>query len=429
MAYINGGVAYFDVFFTDTVTGTLVDPSGVVSFYTQLGSNTPSATITWTAAVTSSVGVVAKIATGHYQTQVAIVGSSGLLTGYWAGTGTGAAVFNESLTVGFGTNVGSLFNDMIENVYRRANSTGNRDRAVTGTPAVGASATSIAVTGAQMTSLQPGNILSVDMEVLYVTAYTPGTVTVIRGWNGSTATSHAAGATYYINPRYTRFDIGIALNDELRDLSTPDNGLFRVGTALITYNYVFRGYDLADVPSEYLEIKRISYRLPNPQRAFPRINRWREERNLTDAVFPSGNALILNDGKGGYPGQPMQVTYGAPFIPLVNLYDDATNTPASNDPSPPYNGYTTTNTPNYNGTIPNLSPSMIDIPPLGALIRLTLPREIARNFLESQPEPRKALEVPAGAIGASVLNISAQRINRIQGEAGRLYRKFPRRRY
>jgi len=66
----------------------------------------------------------------------------------------------------------------------------------------------------------------------------------------------------------------------------------------------------------------------------------------------------------------------------------------------------------------------LDLPPLGAEIDLTLPREISRNFLESQPDPRKAIDVPAGAVAGSVNALVNRRMQRISEEADRLQRQY-----
>jgi hypothetical protein len=74
--------------------------------------------------------------------------------------------------------------------------------------------------------------------------------------------------------------------------------------------------------------------------------------------------------------------------------------------------------------IPNLVPTMLDLPALGAEIDLTLPREISRNFMESQPDPRKAQEVMPGAVASSVNALILRRAQRISEEADRLTRQY-----
>ena len=148
----------------------------------------------------------------------------------------------------------------------------------------------VVVIGPQAVAMAPGVILSVEMELMYVTAWNPAinTATVIRGYFGSNQTAHAFGTVCYINPRYSRYDIGVAINDDLRSLSSPSNGLFRVGVAELTYNPVFAGYDLGALPDNFIDILEVRYRIAPPYRTFPPIRKWKVVRGVPDPVFPSG---------------------------------------------------------------------------------------------------------------------------------------------
>jgi hypothetical protein len=53
------------------------------------------------------------------------------------------------------------------------------------------------------------------------------------------------------------------------------------------------------------------------------------------------------------------------------------------------------------------------------------PREIKRNFTESQGDTRRGEEVTSGAIGNSIQNLQRLRRDRIQAEAARLIRGYP----
>lgn len=330
------------------------------------------------------------------------------------------------ITVGGSSSTGNgyTFGDLIEKVYRRVMG-GVRERVVTLTNSIDSSTNTVLLSGSQISSLFPGVLLAIDLEILYVESWAPdsgsstsGTAIVTRGYFGSVAGAHIAGTHCYLNPRYSRYDIGVAINDDLRSLSSPTNGLFRVGVAEITYNPVFAGYDLGDLPDNFIDILEVRYRIAPPYRTFPAIKRWkviRWDKSSTDPVFPSGRGLVIYES--AWPGLPIYVTYSAPFIRFVDTADNILNTPATNDDSPPHNGYST-------NTVVNLTATMIDLPPLGAEIDLTQPREISRNFMESQPDPRKAQEVPANAVAASVNALVSRRMQRINEEADRLQRQY-----
>ena len=301
------------------------------------------------------------------------------------------------------------FNDWIEKVWRRVNGT-SIDAAVQLSTDIGATDTTFSciVTNATGTNaMRVGAILAVDLELMYVTSWTPttGALGVVRGYNGSTASAHSALQLAYIQPRYSRFDIGVALNDELPRLSSPDNGLFKVGVSTVTYNPVYMGYDLGSIPTNFLDVLEIRHKIPFPTRNYPKISKWKVLRSIPDAtVFPSGAGIVIYEG--GYPGQPFYIQYSAPFSTvdtsvLANLTTDVT-------------------------TLTGMTPTMVDIPPLGVEIQLTLPREIRRNFTDVQPDPRKGLEVLAGNVSNSVQALSIVYEQRIGEEADRLSRQYTR---
>ena len=273
----------------------------------------------------------------------------------------------------------------------------------------------VVIKGAQAAYVNPGTIFGGELENMYVTGVSGTTCTIERGWNGSNPEAHADGVDLFINPRFSRYDIAVAINDDLRSLS--GQGLFRVGTATIPYNPVFMGYDLSVVPPNFIDILDIRYATATPYRNFPSIKHWKVVRNVTDSVFPSGNGLILYEG--AWPGLNMYVTYSAPFLRFNDTTDSVLNTPKVNDETPPLGGYVGT-------TVPNLTATQLDIPPLGAQIDLVLPREVSRNFMESQPDPQKATDVPAGAVMASVNGLTLKRASRISEEADRLMRQYTR---
>jgi hypothetical protein len=53
------------------------------------------------------------------------------------------------------------------------------------------------------------------------------------------------------------------------------------------------------------------------------------------------------------------------------------------------------------------------------------PRELKRNFTESQGDTRRAEEVGSGAITNSIQNLVRLRRDRITAEAARLARQYP----
>lgn len=250
--------------------------------------------------------------------------------------------------------------------------------------------------------IKSGAVLNVDLELVYVWSVNDSGLSaqVERGWWGSTPAAHDAAAIVTINPKFSKFDILDALNDDLNDLCAPSNGLFAPRTVELDYQASVRGYDLTGVDG-LLGILGITYEEVGPEKQWPRIKNWelRREANTTD--FPSGLALVLN--QGAQPGHPIRVTYAAPFAPLTTMADVVED-------------------------VAGISTFAQDIPPLGAAFRLTQVRELKRNFTERQGEPRRADEVGAGAQLRSALGYAQLRQQRIHNEKSRLHREWPTRR-
>ena len=179
------------------------------------------------------------------------------------------------------------FNDWIEKVWRRVYS-GSADVTVQLESDISSADTTFNVTPNTQNAMRIGAILAIDLEVLYIVGYDNGVATVVRGYEGSVAASHTAGTLVYIQPVYTKFDIGVALNDELLRLSSPSNGLFKVGVETVTYNPVYMGYDLGSIPTDFLDVMEVRYKVPYPTRNYPAIKKWKVLRSIPDAGVPLG---------------------------------------------------------------------------------------------------------------------------------------------
>lgn len=375
----------------------------------------------------------------------------------------------------------TTISDWIEKTQRRVLAAGVEQN-VTYTNQVLTTDTTVTVNGINNTALRQNVLLASRYEIMLVTGVTPGTSTTVvsvqRGYAGSTPSPHAAGALAYIQPKFSKFDIGVSLNDELLRLSSPGNGLFQVGVQTLTYNPVYMGYDLGSIPTNFIDVLSINYKTVFPTRNYPAIKRWAVKRSIPDtSVFPSGAGIVLYES--GYPGQPVYVQYAAPFTPIsvasttntagamtassavltdasgpftsadvgkmiqvagagtagaalvtnIASYTSSSSVTLANAAATTVSGatYTYVGYPNTDvTTLTGIPATAVDIPPLGAAIQLTLPREIRRNFMDNQPDPRKAPEVPPGAVANSVTQLTALYNIRVSEEAERLSRQYTR---
>ena len=90
----------------------------------------------------------------------------------------------------------------------------------------------------ELGALRSGAVFEIDSELCYVWEATVGSKTLVveRGYAGTTAASHSVGAVITINPRFPKQQMLDALNQDIDDLSSPANGLFRVVTQDVSYN-------------------------------------------------------------------------------------------------------------------------------------------------------------------------------------------------
>lgn len=247
-----------------------------------------------------------------------------------------------------------------------------------------------------LAGLREGQVFEIDSELFYIWATDSASksLTVERGFNGTTAASHTAGALVTVNPRFPRNQMLEALNDELADLSSPINGLFQIKTVNIDYNGSDPMIDLTGT-ANIQEIYSVAVRYLTDD--YIPIRRWRLMRNVPTDDFATGVALRMDQTV--LAGR-LRIVYKAPFSSLSSESDNLQ-------------------------TVAGLPAEAEDILALGVQIRLMSPREIKRNFTESQGDTRRADEVPGGAIGNSFTNLLRLRRDRITAEAQRLARQYP----
>jgi len=262
---------------------------------------------------------------------------------------------------------------------------------------VAVTATAASVTFAyDIAGIRTGSVVEIGSELMYVwnVPTSTNTATVERGWNGTTASAHAVNAIAVVNPRFPRSQILESINDDLSDLVSPSNGLYRVKAMDIQYN----GNDpMINLPSTNDVIELLEVRLRYRSNDYPMIRRTTIVRNMPTSDFGSGTALKFNEPcRSG----TLRITYKAPFGRVVRETDDLQ-------------------------LITGFPVSAEDILVMGAQIRLMTPREVRRNFVESQGDTRRSDEVPAGSQNNSIANIVRLRRERIIAEAAKLDSQYP----
>jgi hypothetical protein len=245
-------------------------------------------------------------------------------------------------------------------------------------------------------SVRSGSVIEVGSEQMYVweVVESTKTLTVERAFNGTVAAAHTNGTVCIANPRFPRSQILESINDELADLASPMNGLFQVKILDLTYNGSDRQINL---PTIGTVIDLIEVRSRYKSDDYQQIHKTKLLRDMPTKDFGSGMALQIDQGvRNG----DLRVSYKAPFTRVATENDSLQS-------------------------IAGFPESAEDILIIGSQIRLIAPREVKRNFTESQGDTRRSDEVPPGAVGNSITNLLRLRRDRITAEAAKLTRQYP----
>lgn len=249
-------------------------------------------------------------------------------------------------------------------------------------------------------SLQYGSVISVGAESMFVWEYdtTTQTVTVTRGWNGTTAIDLAAATEVEINVRFPSPEILAELHDEI------------AGWPASLYRLVAANHDLATTPGSVRldPLLEGCYGIVDvrhspdatTQTTWPRVLSADLVHQMDTDDFDTADMLSVNDSLTA--GLTIRVIAALPFDTETSFT-------------------TTTDLVEEVG----LATSMVDLAILGVAIRLTLPQEIKRSSRSGADEPRIAGEVPPGGAlqtGQGLVRIYDQRL---KTEASKLAARYP----
>lgn len=255
-----------------------------------------------------------------------------------------------------------------------------------------------ALPGLLVPGVVAGATIEVGTELMYVFSVTEaGQATVMRGYRGSTAQTHAGGALVTVNPKFPAYQILDALNHELADISSPQNNLFQMKTVDFTFNAAQDGYNLPDVTDDILSIYQVSYSDPGSEASEPTISSYTLRRDRDTDTFASGYALVLHGD--AWPGQTVRVMYKTGFTSVTDASTALSTV--------------------------GLHLGAYDLPVIGAALRMMASRPIRREFLDEQGSSRRSEEVPPGAVSASMRDLRALRTERMNAEATRLAGQYP----
>jgi len=120
-------------------------------------------------------------------------------------------------------------------------------------------------------------LIEIDEELLYVNRVnqTTAVVDIIpggRGWQNSTAATHAGSAIVRNNPLFPRVAVKRALNDTITTLNLY---------AVKKYDFMFDGTTLIyELPTDCVDVTSVSYQSQDSTGRWPSIMNWRPDQNF-----------------------------------------------------------------------------------------------------------------------------------------------------
>lgn len=169
------------------------------------------------------------------------------------------------------------------------------------------SASCVSVDGAKR------GIVEIDEELIYAESVSGSALTIPafgRGYRGSTAAAHSAGAMVTFDPVFPRAEVGRAVDQVIAGLFPA---LFRVQETLLVSQAIDRSYVL---PSAVESVLRVETKWnQDPADYWAPIVNWELEKSTSGPV--------LNLYEGALPGWDIRVAYTAKFGTLVSDFATA----------------------------------------------------------------------------------------------------------
>ena len=245
-----------------------------------------------------------------------------------------------------------------------------------------------------VTGITPGMVLSSGLNVWYVKGVSPNdnNVFVIPGYDNSPQNAVSAGDMVFIKPRMTDWYAFGVLNDEIRSLSSPTAGLYKIGFWTVNSDSTYQTYDIPLANRDLMSLVRVRYRIPGTPDQWvdlPTVSwRWQADQNRIQLLrnVPSSTEV--------------QFVYKAPFSVATALDDDIVEDCG-------------------------LAETMVDIPVLGAASMLLRTTENRRNQITVQGDSRRSDEVVSGGNSSAADGMARMYRDRVNQEYIRLTSRTP----
>lgn len=285
------------------------------------------------------------------------------------------------------TTIGNMVADARRMAY------GGMSETINTLQAVGAGATALTF-NFDISTMTPGTVLSSGLNVWYVTSVdtTAKIAQVIPNYDDSQSNAVLSGDIVYVRPRASAWYIFTTMQDVIRSMSSPANGLYRVGQWTDTVDATYQTYDIpvaAQSMQGLLGARVLAPGTPDSWVDLPAKSLlWQQDQNIVriTRALPAGVNI--------------EFRYKGPFSVPVSL---------SQDPIADV----------------GLTDTMVDIPALGTVVTLLRTTEGRRNSVTTQGDSRRATEVDAGANLSAAREFERDYNSRIGEESLRLNSRNP----
>lgn len=284
--------------------------------------------------------------------------------------------------------------DMVAEVRRNVYGTMTENINIVAAPYTGGSDT--LTLELDVTGITPGTMISSGLNTWYVKGVVPASkqVFVIPGYDDSPQVNASVNDIVYIRPRMTAWYAFNKLNDQIKRLSSPVLGLYRLDSWVTPVDPTYQTYVIPTADTDLLDVVRVRYKVPGTP------DMWADIANK-DWKWQNGQSeqrvqLLINVPSG----TDIEFVYRAPFSPATALSDNVE-------------------------TVCGLSSTMLDIPPLGVSAELLRTTESRRNQVQTQGDPRRATEVSITGNSSMAREFQRQYQYRVDEEYTRLISKTP----
>lgn len=237
--------------------------------------------------------------------------------------------------------------------------------------------------------VSPGTVVCSGLNTWWVKGVNPATNTlhVVPGYEGSPMGPVAIGDFVTIRPRVTDFYVFTVLNNVIKQLSSPRNGLYQIAAWYADIDTQWNTYTIPEAARWMTGLLRVRARYPSSSDQWFDLKPSEYQLQRDNAVVKITTSIVSNS--------QLQFVYKAPFVTANDVTDDVDDDlgfPAE----------------------------MVDIPPIGAVATLLRTTESRRNQIQVQGDPRRAGEVTPGSNLSAAREFDRLFRTRVDEEAARL---------